>query len=57
MNNAIRVMLAFVAALALLVPSLAAELPTQVDDVTWDVPIRSGITYQNGNPLELTVEA
>jgi peptide/nickel transport system substrate-binding protein len=35
-----------------LVPSLAAELPTQVDDVTWDVPIRSGVTYQNGNPLD-----
>lgn len=35
-----------------LVPSLAAELPTQVDEVTWDVPIQDGVTFHNGNPLD-----
>jgi peptide/nickel transport system substrate-binding protein len=35
-----------------LMPSLAADLPTQVDDVTWEVPIREGITFHNGNPLD-----
>jgi len=35
-----------------LVPSLASALPVQVDDVTWDVSIRSGITFHNGNTLD-----
>ncbi|MCB1247465.1 MAG: ABC transporter substrate-binding protein, partial [Acidimicrobiia bacterium] len=34
-----------------LVPGLASDMPTQVDDVTWDIPIREGVTFQNGNPL------
>lgn len=38
-----------------LIPGLAEEMPTQVDDVTWDVKIRSGISFHNGNPL--TTEA
>jgi peptide/nickel transport system substrate-binding protein len=33
-----------------LVPGLA-ESWTQVDDVTWDFTIRSGVTFHNGDPL------
>lgn len=33
-------------------PSLASALPTQVDDTTWDVTIREGISYTNGNPVD-----
>jgi peptide/nickel transport system substrate-binding protein len=33
-------------------PSLAASLPTQVDDTTWDVTIRDGVTFTNGNALD-----
>lgn len=35
-----------------LVPVLAADLPTQVDDVTWDLTLRDGVTFHNGNPLD-----
>lgn len=38
-----------------LIPGLASEMPTQIDDVTWEVSIRSGISFHNGNPL--TTEA
>lgn len=38
-----------------LVPGLASGMPIAVDDTTWDVPIRSGVTFQNGNPM--TTEA
>ncbi|MEZ5174966.1 MAG: ABC transporter substrate-binding protein [Acidimicrobiia bacterium] len=38
-----------------LVPGLASAMPTQVDDTTWDITIREGISFTNGNPL--TAEA
>jgi peptide/nickel transport system substrate-binding protein len=38
-------------------PLLAAEMPTQVDDTTWEVPIREGITFHNGEPLTAEVVA
>jgi peptide/nickel transport system substrate-binding protein len=31
--------------------ALAADLPTQVDDTTYDVDIREGATFQNGEPV------
>lgn len=31
-----------------LVPGLAAEMPTQVDDVTWQFKLRDGVTFHNG---------
>lgn len=40
-----------------LLPSLASELPTQVDEVTWTVPIREGITFHNGNSLDAAAVA
>jgi peptide/nickel transport system substrate-binding protein len=36
-------------------PSLAAEMPTQVDDTHWEVTLRDGIEFHNGEPL--TAEA
>ncbi len=33
-------------------PLLAAALPTQVDDTTWEVEIRDGISFTNGNALD-----
>ncbi|MDJ0925980.1 MAG: ABC transporter substrate-binding protein [Acidimicrobiia bacterium] len=33
-------------------PSLATSLPTQVDDTTWEVTIRDGVSFTNGNPLD-----
>ena len=35
-------------------PSLAATLPTQIDETTWEVTIRDGVSFTNGNPLEAT---
>ena len=35
-----------------LVPHLAAELPTLVDDDTWEVVLREGITFSNGEVLD-----
>jgi peptide/nickel transport system substrate-binding protein len=35
-----------------LIPSLAAEMPTQVDETTWEVTLREGIEFHNGNPLD-----
>ncbi|PWG73287.1 ABC transporter substrate-binding protein, partial [Enterococcus hirae] len=35
-----------------LVPGLAAEMPTQVDDVTWEFKLREGITFHNGEPFD-----
>ncbi len=32
-----------------LAPGLAAELPTQVDDTTWEFKLREGITFHNGD--------
>jgi peptide/nickel transport system substrate-binding protein len=34
-----------------LVPGLAAEEPTQVDETTWQFTLRDGITFHNGEPL------
>ncbi|WP_104088006.1 ABC transporter substrate-binding protein [Cryobacterium sp. N19] len=31
--------------------ALAAEMPTQVDDTTYDIDIRAGATFQNGDPV------
>ena len=31
-----------------LVPGLAAELPTQIDDTTWQFTLREGVTFHNG---------
>ncbi len=33
-------------------PSLAVDLPTQLDDATWEVTIRDGVTFTNGNVLD-----
>lgn len=32
-------------------PLLAAEMPEQVDDTTWEVTLREGIEFHNGEPL------
>ena len=34
-----------------LVPGLAADMPTQVDDTTWQFPLREGVTFHNGEPF------
>jgi peptide/nickel transport system substrate-binding protein len=34
-----------------LVPRLAAELPTNIDDTTWEVKLREGVTFHNGEPF------
>ena len=34
-----------------LVPGLAAELPTQLDDTTWQFTLREGVTFHNGEPF------
>lgn len=31
--------------------ALAAELPTKVDDTTYDIDLREGATFQNGDPV------
>ncbi len=31
--------------------ALAADMPTQIDDTTYDVDIREGATFQNGDPV------
>jgi peptide/nickel transport system substrate-binding protein len=32
-------------------PSLAAELPTQVDDTTWEFKLREGVSFHDGTPF------
>jgi peptide/nickel transport system substrate-binding protein len=32
-------------------PGLATELPTQVDDTTWEFKLRDGVTFHNGEPF------
>jgi peptide/nickel transport system substrate-binding protein len=32
-------------------PGLAASLPTQVDDVTWEVELREGVEFHDGTPF------
>lgn len=41
------------------VPHLAAELPEQIDELTWEVKLREGVTFSDGTPMtaELAVEA
>ncbi len=34
-----------------LIPSLATELPTQIDDTTWEFKLREGISFHNGEPF------
>lgn len=34
-----------------LIPGLAADLPTQVDDTTWEFQLREGITFHSGDPF------
>ena len=35
-----------------LVPELAAELPEQVEDDRWQVKLREGVTFHNGDPFD-----
>ncbi len=35
-----------------LVPGLAAQAPTQVDETTWEFELRDGITFHNGEPFD-----
>lgn len=32
-------------------PALGADLPTQVDDTTWEVTLRDGAVFHDGNPV------
>src|SRR5262245_21472687 len=34
-----------------LAPGLATELPTQIDDTTWEFTLRDGVTFHNGEPF------
>src|SRR5687768_1508434 len=34
-----------------LIPSLATEMPTQVDDTTWEFKLRTGVTFHDGTPF------
>jgi peptide/nickel transport system substrate-binding protein len=34
-----------------LVPGLAVEAPTQVDDLTWEFRLREGVSFHNGEPF------
>ena len=34
-----------------LAPGLATDLPTQVDDTTWEFTLREGVTFHNGEPF------
>lgn len=38
-------------------PGLAAELPVQVDDLTWAVTLRPDLTFTNGEPLDAAAVA
>lgn len=35
-----------------LVPGLATDLPTQVDDTTWEVSLHEGVTFHNGEAFD-----
>ncbi len=34
-----------------LVPGLAADHPTQIDELTWEFKLREGVTFHNGEPF------
>lgn len=34
-----------------LVPGLASDMPTQLDDTTWQFKLRDGVTFHNGEPF------
>ncbi|WP_420637821.1 ABC transporter substrate-binding protein [Candidatus Poriferisocius sp.] len=34
-----------------LIPGLAADMPTRLDDTTWQFTLRDGITFHNGEPF------
>lgn len=36
---------------SILLPRLAAELPTNIDETTWEVKIRQDVTFHNGEPF------
>lgn len=38
-------------------PLLAEEMPEQVDDTTWEVKVREGIEFHNGEPLDAAAVA
>jgi peptide/nickel transport system substrate-binding protein len=40
-----------------IVPVLAEDLPTQVDDTTWEFKLREGITFTNGEPFDAEAAA
>ena len=40
-----------------LVPILASELPKLVNPTTWDIPIREGVEFHNGEKLDASVVA
>lgn len=35
-----------------LAPGLATDLPTQVDDTTWEFTLEEGVTFHNGEPFD-----
>jgi peptide/nickel transport system substrate-binding protein len=38
-------------------PGLAAELPVQIDELTWEIKLREGISFHNGEPLDAAAVA
>jgi peptide/nickel transport system substrate-binding protein len=38
-------------------PGLAAELPVQIDPLTWEIKLKEGISFHNGEPLDATAVA
>lgn len=40
-----------------LVPQLAASLPRSIDAATWEVTLRPGLTFSNGQPLDAAAAA
>lgn len=40
-----------------IVPVLAEDLPTQVDDTTWEFKLREGISFTNGEPFDAAAAA
>lgn len=40
-----------------LAPGLAVDLPKQIDTLTWEVTVKDGITFHNGEPLDAAAVA